>query len=149
MRNAMGAKELRYQERAANMREVSKKRKGPGGRPKGKPNYATRLTREAIIEALCAYGENGKGKNAMVGFCLAAIRKDIRNGVTMLQMITPKQVDAVITRTDITYRTLAELDADLRSHGLPTSQEVFKLDYKGSAAIDPEELVVIDNATEE
>ena len=63
-------------------------------------------------------------------------------------MITPKQVDAVITRTDITYRTLAELDADLRSHGLPTSQEVFKLDYKGSAAIDAEDLAIIDQATE-
>lgn len=135
----VGAKQLRYQ-----TRDAAKKRPRPNGRAKGTPNYTTRLSREAIVEALCAYGENGKGKNAMVGFCLAAIRKDIRNGVTMLQMITPKQVDATITRTDVTYRTLAELDADLRSHGLPTSQEVFKLDYKGSTAIDPEELAIID-----
>jgi hypothetical protein len=137
--SAIGAAELRKQHRVQKLRGRSRK---------GKPNYTTRLSREAIVEALCLYGENGKGKNAMVGFCLAAIRKDIRNGVTMLSMITPKQVDAVITRTDITYRTLAELDADLASHGLPTSQEVFKLDYKGSAAIDPEELAIIDSATE-
>lgn len=142
--SATNAKHLRYQTRA----RAQKERKLKGGRRKGIPNYTTRLSREAIVEALCAYGQDGKGKNAMVGFCLAAIKKDIRNGVTMLQMITPKQVDAVITRADVTYRTLAELDADLRSHGLPTSQEVFKLDYKGSAAIDPEELAIIDQASE-
>lgn len=143
--SATNAKQLRYQTRA----RAQKERKLKGGRRKGIANYTTRLSREAIVEALCAFGEDGKGKNAMVGFCLAAIRKDIRNGVTMLQMITPKQVDAVITRTDVTYRTLAELDADLASHGLPTSQEVFRLDYKGSAAIDAEELAVIDQATED
>lgn len=114
-----------------------------GGRRKGIANYTTRLSREAIVEALCAHGEDGKGKNAMVGFCLAAIRKDIRNGVTMLQMITPKQVDATITRTDITYKTLAELDSSLATLGLPSSQEIFKLDYKGSSA-DAEELAVIE-----
>ena len=67
----------------------------------------------------------------MVGFCLAAIRKDIRNGVTMLAMITPKQVDATITRTDVVYRTLADLDSNLATLGLPTSSEIFKLDYAG------------------
>jgi hypothetical protein len=144
----LGAKELRQQRRAATMRAVSKKRRGPGGRPKGQINYTTRLSREAIVEALCAYGEDGKGKNAMVGFCLAAIRKDIRNGVTMLNMITPKQVDAIITRTDITYRTIQDVDSALANHGLPSSQEIFKLDYHGSAAIDPDELAVIDHASD-
>ncbi len=138
--SAPGAKQFR-QQLAAKARAAKKGKKVA-------PNYSTRLAREAIVEALCAYGQDGKGKNAMVGFCLAAIKADIRNGVTMLNMITPKQVDAVITRTDITYRTLAELDADLASHGLPTSQEVFKLDYKGSTAIDAEELAIIDSATE-
>ena len=124
--SAIGGKQLREQNRAK-----AKKRQRKGGRAKGTPNYTTRLSREAIVEALCAYGEDGKGKNAMVGFCLAAIRKDIRNGIIMLQMITPKQVDATITRTDVVYRTLADLDSNLATLGLPTSSEIFKLDYAG------------------
>lgn len=141
----VGAKEFRQQARAAYARAQAKKK----GKLKRAPiNYSTRLSREAIVEALCAYGEDGQGKNAMVGFCLAAIRKDIRNGVTMLNMITPKQVDAIITRTDITYRTIQDVDTALANHGLPTSQEIFKLDYHGSAAIDADELAVIDHASD-
>ena len=121
--SSVGAKELRYQKARA--------KRPARGRAKGQTNYTTRLSREAIVEALCAYGSDGKGKDAMVGFCLAAIRKDIRNGVTMLAMITPKQVDATITRTDVVYRTLADLDSNLATLGLPTSSEIFKLDYAG------------------
>ena len=142
--SAICAKDYRAQQRAAYARAAAKK----NGKRKAPINYSTRLSREAIVEALCAYGEDGKGKNAMVGFCLAAIRKDIRNGVTMLNMITPKQVDAIITRTDITYRTIQDVDSALANHGLPSSQEIFKLDYHGSAAIDPEELAVIDHASD-
>jgi hypothetical protein len=111
-----------------------------GGRAKGKPNHTTRLAREAIVEGLSLYGENGKGKNGMVGFVLAAIRKDIRNGVSMLGMICPKQVDAVITRTDVVYKTIAELDSDLAKRGLPGSQEIFKLEYKTT---DDDDVVVV------
>ena len=142
--SAICAKDYRAQQRAAYARAAAKK----NGKRKAPINYSTRLSREAIVEALCAYGEDGKGKNAMVGFCLASICYDIRNGVTMLNMITPKQVDAIITRTDITYRTIQDVDSALANHGLPSSQEIFKLDYHGSAAIDPDELAVIDHASD-
>jgi hypothetical protein len=107
------------------------------------------MSREAIIEGLCAYGENGKGKNGMVGFVLAAIRKDIRNGVTMLGMITPKAIDAHITRAEINYTSVAELDQDLIKHGLPPSAEIFRLDFKGTRLPDTEAALVIDAVVSE
>jgi hypothetical protein len=132
-KSSVGAKQLRYQNRAIKGKRPAR------GRAKGQPNYTTRLSREAITEALCAYGSDGRGKDGMVGFCLAAIRKDIRNGVTMLNMITPRHVDATITRTDVIYKTIAQLDQDLAQAGLPTSGEVFQIDYKGTSVLDPAE----------
>jgi hypothetical protein len=116
----------------------------PGsGRKKGQANTLTRFSRDAIIEGLSRYGSDGKGKDGLVGFVLAAVRKDLRNGVTMLGMVTPKQVDAVITRGEVTYTTIAELDADLAKHGLPVSSEIFKIDYRGTSVPEAEEAEIV------
>jgi hypothetical protein len=119
----------------------SKKRHKPHnmhGRPKGVPNQISRLTREAIFEGLSRCG----GREGMVGFVIKATTENIRNGVAMLNMITPRIVDAVVTHNDMIFKSLAEVDTALAARGLPTSQEIFKLDYKGDTDDDS---VVIDN----
>jgi hypothetical protein len=119
----------------------SKKRHKPhnmNGRPKGQPNNISRLTREAIFEGLSRCG----GREGMVGFVIKATNENIKNGVAMLNMITPRIVDAVVTHNDMIFQSLAEVDTALAARGLPTSQEIFKLDYRG----DPDDdSVVIEN----
>jgi hypothetical protein len=116
-----------------NPRDTKPGQRFPGsGRQKGRANYTTRLTREAIIEGLSICG----GKDGLVGFVVKAIKKDIRNGVTMLGMVTPRQVDAHVTHTEIAFQTVAELDADLVKNGLPKSSEIFRLDFKGTQPIE-------------
>jgi hypothetical protein len=118
--------------------KLPRKLSNPNGRPKGAPNQISRLTREAIFEGLSRCG----GREGMVGFVIKATNENIRNGVAMLNMITPRIVDAVVTHNDTIFRTLAEVDTELRARGLPTSQEIFKLDYKGDTEDDS---VVIEN----
>jgi hypothetical protein len=107
----------------------------PNGRPKGVPNQISRLTREAIFEGLSRCG----GREGMVGFVIRATEDNLKNGVAMLNMITPRIVDAMITRTDVIFRSIADVDTELAKHGLPTSQEIFKLDFKGSTVVDADE----------
>jgi hypothetical protein len=108
------------------------------GRPKGKVNNISRLTREAIFEGLSRCG----GREGMVGFVIRATEDNIKNGVAMLNMITPRIVDALVTHNDMIFQSLAEVDTALAARGLPTSQEIFKLDYRG----DPDDdSVVIEN----
>ena len=49
-----------------------------GRNRKGKPNNTTRVGREAIVEALSAYGSDAEGTDGMVGFCMALLREDIK-----------------------------------------------------------------------
>ena len=81
------------------------------------------------MEALHTYGEDGSGRGGVIGLLHGAFREDIKHAISLLIAITPKLLEQNITRTDITYKTIAELDADLASHGLPTSHEVFRLDF--------------------
>lgn len=78
----------------------------------------------------------------MVGFVIKATNENIKNGVAMLNMITPRIVDAIVTHNDMIFKTLAEVDTELAARGLPTSQEIFKLDFKGDT---DDEGMVIEN----
>jgi hypothetical protein len=74
----------------------------------------------------------------MVGFCLRLLCEDIQNGMTMLEMITPKAVDTVINQqATIKYQTVAEIDADLAKRGLRPVREFFEIDYKNTPATMP------------
>jgi hypothetical protein len=64
--------------------------------------------------------------------------------VSLLIAITPKILEQNITRTEMTFKTLAEVDSELMARGLPTSQEIFKLDFSGSSEPDEAELVEVD-----
>jgi hypothetical protein len=100
-----------------------------GGRKKGTPNYTTKFAREAIIEGLSAIGEDGQGLNGLTGFVIRAARADIKYGVQMLGMVTPKQIDAVINHDPVEYKTIEDIERDLAARGLPPMREIFQIDW--------------------
>ena len=127
----------------------AKRQRVPGsGRRPGTSNQIPRHTQGLILEALHTYGEDGSGRGGVIGLLHGAFRQDIKHAVNLLIAVTPKLLEQNITRTDITYKTLAELDADLASHGLPTSQEVFKLSFKSSDPTEADEAELLESAPE-
>jgi hypothetical protein len=57
--------------------------------------------------------------------------------VSLLTAIVPKEVAATITRnSEVTFSSIAELDADLAKHGLPPTREIFAIDYGNAAPAD-------------
>ena len=77
----------------------------------------------------------------MTGFCLRLLDENIENGLTLLQLITPRQLHAEVMRTNVEIKTIAELDAELQKAGLPPMRQVFSLDYKGSPNPDDEAII--------
>lgn len=62
----------------------------PNGRPPGVPNRMTRQLKEAILEAAEGLGEDGKGKDGLVGFLTAQARKaDNRGFMSLLGKVLP------------------------------------------------------------
>ena len=105
----------------------------PGsGRQKGRANYVTRSTREAILEGLTIAG-NSMGREGIVSYVVAAAKADFRHGIALLSMVTPRHFNADVTiHNEPVITTIEQLDAELAKEGLPPSGEIFKVDYKGS-----------------
>jgi hypothetical protein len=114
-----------------------KGREKSGGREKGQQNLIPSTAREAIARGLAMYGHacgrtDLDGLSAFVYKCAEA---DLELGARLLMCITPKQVDATITRNDVVYKTIEELDQDLVQRGLPATAEIFQLDYSSEAEV--------------
>lgn len=62
------------------------------GREKGVPNKTTRVLKEAILEAAEAVGENGRGKDGLVGYLKQVARKDRKAFATLLGRVLPLQL---------------------------------------------------------
>jgi hypothetical protein len=118
-----------------------------GGRPKGGANLINKYSQAVILEALETFGEDGRGRNGIIGLIHRAVREDVKHAISLLIAITPKLLEHNITKkTEVTFQTIAELDADLRAHGLPESKEIFAISYKNSGPSDDEQLDVVESA---
>lgn len=62
------------------------------GRVAGVPNRTTRVLKEAILEAAEAVGENGKGKDGLVGYLKRVARKDVKAFSALLGKVLPMTV---------------------------------------------------------
>lgn len=62
------------------------------GRKKGVPNKTTRVLREALVIAAETVGENGNGKDGLVGYLTRVARKDMKSFCSMLGRAMPLQV---------------------------------------------------------
>lgn len=91
---------------------------------------------EAVVLAAQAVGEDGRGKNGLVGYLTYVARRHpksflaLRLDVLALQGMTAEASRAAPER----YKTTAELLAELRAHGL--SMSLLQIDYVGTPVPD-------------
>ena len=74
---------------------MSQQRKPPNagkGRPKGSTNKTTALLKEAILLAAEQVGENGSGKDGLVGYLREVARADAKAFSSLLGRVIPLQV---------------------------------------------------------
>jgi len=62
------------------------------GRKKGTPNKTTAVLKEAILLAAEQVGENGRGKDGLVGYIKRVARKDTKAMAALLGKVLPLQV---------------------------------------------------------
>jgi hypothetical protein len=99
-----------------------------GGRRRGSVNKITKNTKDAILTALAEIGDE-EGQGGLVGFIKQAVRKDIRHGVHLLAVISPKLVDVdVSVEKTVRYKTLQEIEADFAKRGIKVP-EIFRIEY--------------------
>lgn len=67
------------------------KKAGPG-RPKGSPNKTTATLKEAIILAAEAVGQDGAGKDGLVGYLTHVAKTDVKAFTPLLGKVLPMQV---------------------------------------------------------
>lgn len=64
---------------------------GPG-RPKGTPNKATKLLKDAILKAAEDVGEDNNGKDGIVGYCRHLAKTEPKAFSTLMGKVLPTQV---------------------------------------------------------
>lgn len=62
------------------------------GRQKGVPNKSTQVLKDAILEAAEAVGENGKGKDGLIGYLKMVAKKEPKAFATLLGRVLPLQI---------------------------------------------------------
>lgn len=63
-----------------------------GGRKPGVQNKTTRVLRDAILDAAAVVGENGKGRNGLLGYLVRLARKHPQSYVHLIAKVLPMQV---------------------------------------------------------
>lgn len=64
----------------------------PPGRAAGTPNRTTRILKEAVIMAAEQVGEDGKGKDALLGYLRNIARADFKTYTQLLLKVLPLQI---------------------------------------------------------
>jgi hypothetical protein len=118
-----------------------KSRPEGSGRKKGQPNILTRELKEAIVTAAAMHGEDGKGKNELIGYLFRlAKNKDPYLFTGLLKAIIPLQVQMGGTPQEKPYQSAEEVRAELERRGLP-KQTIYRLEHSpGTTAEDAEVL---------
>ncbi len=62
------------------------------GRPPGTPNKTTAALKEAILMAAETVGSDGKGKDALVGYCVFLAKEEPKSFAQLLGKVLPMQV---------------------------------------------------------
>jgi hypothetical protein len=111
------------------------------GRKKGQVNTLTRELKEAIVTAAAMHGEDGKGKNELIGYLYRLAKsKDPYLFTGLLKAIIPLQVQMGGTPQEKPYQSAEEVRAELERRGLP-QQTIYRLEHSpGTVAEDAEVL---------
>ena len=84
------------------------------GRIAGVPNKTTTAVREAILEAARLSGQDGKGKDGLIGYLMRVASEDVKAFSTLLGRVLPTQISAEISFLDrLSYEDRVALEAAL------------------------------------
>ena len=87
------------------------------GRRKGDALRTTAVLKDAILYAAQCIGEDGNGLDGLVGYLKRIARSDPRTYATLLAKVIPLQVQTTTT-TEVTYRSVDEVKAELAARGI-------------------------------
>lgn len=86
-----------------------------GGRKKGTPNVATRMLKEAVLMAAEQYGQDGAGKDGLVGYLKKLAHEYPASFTTLLNKVMPLQLTGDRDRPisiELSMDKIAELPLD-------------------------------------
>lgn len=86
---------------------IGKGTPGPG-RPKGSANKTTALLKDAILMAAEEVGEDGAGKDGLVGYLRQVAKEDVKAFSGLLGKVLPLTINAQI---DVEHSTKEQRDA--------------------------------------
>jgi hypothetical protein len=90
---------------------------GPG-RTRGVPNRTTAVIKEAVIAAAQAVGEDGKGKDGLIGYLKRVAQRDMKAFCTLLGKVLPTQISAEVSLIDrLSYEDRRRLETALEMIG--------------------------------
>ena len=77
----------------------------------------TEVLKDAILYAAQKVGEDGKGLNGLVGYLTRIAKSDPRTYAMLLAKVIPLHVTSTTT-TEVTYRSVDEVKAELAARGI-------------------------------
>jgi hypothetical protein len=87
------------------------------GRPVGTHNRFTILVKDAIIMACEMHGQDGKGKDELVGYMFKLASEEPKSMAMLLRAVMPIHIEANVGERK--YRTEEEVRAICAEHGVP------------------------------
>ena len=113
--------------------------KVPGsGRRIGSPNLTTKVVREAAIMAAAIVGQDGRGKDGLVGYLVGAARKNPVPFLSLLGKCIPVEVKATAAQelVNVKYETVEEIREALLKEGINPSA-IYELEYHDPVTLEP------------
>lgn len=95
-----------------------------GGRPKGRLNKTTAVLKDAVLMAATLVGQDGRGRDGLVGYLKMLAVKERVVYVRLLEKVLPLQI--AISERKPTY-TPAEAVQKMREKGLPIPPSLLSL----------------------
>jgi hypothetical protein len=94
------------------------------GRKPGVPNKTTQKLKEAILIAAELSGENGRGKNGLIGYLVMLSRKEKRSFAGLLGRVLPHTVNGGVEHVHRLLRSPEEIRAELTARGIPVPERL-------------------------
>jgi hypothetical protein len=86
--------------------------------------HITAVLKDAVIYAAQCVGENGKGLNGLVGYLKTLAIEHPKAFAALLGRVIPLHVTSTNT-TEVTYRSVEEVKADLKARGIHIPDRVY------------------------
>jgi hypothetical protein len=106
----------------------------------------TREVKDAIITAFSELGEDGHGKDGLVGFVKRIGRNDLKTAGMLLRAVMPTQM-TVERKENVSYQSIDEVRAELNRSGI-SIEKVFELKYIRPPLVEVEATDVTDDRSE-